>query len=82
MKFEDIKNESERKFSDISSEFSREYVYPAGVGTSTISVHIDCPIGLHVSKSGHYIIDAQGTTHYVPFGFIHLHWKADPNIVV
>ena len=39
-------------------------------------------IGLHVSKSGHYIIDALGLTYYIPNGFIRVYWKADPQIVI
>lgn len=94
MKFEDIKNQSNREFKDISSEKYRYYVYPGYVGTitdgglselvNTINRVINNPIGLSVSKSGHYVIDNKGTTHFMPFGFVELTWKPKdgrPNVV-
>jgi hypothetical protein len=91
IQFSDIKNTSDRDFKDISTEKCRIYTYPGYVGAikedgidsliNTIDIIIQHPIGLHVSKSGHYIIDAKGSTHFMPNGFIHLLWKANPNIV-
>ena len=70
MRFDEIKNTSQREFKDISSEEYRRYVWPEGI------VFIPNPIGLSVSKSGHYVIDSDGVTHFIPFGFIELAWKA------
>lgn len=66
-------------FSDISSEEYREYVFPGGE-----IVKIESPLQLNVSKNGHRLFDAQGVSHYVPQGWIHLRWKVksgQPNFV-
>lgn len=67
-------NESTNKFVDISSELTRTYVFPNG--DSTVDVTIYNPTHLSVSTSGHRIFDAQGESHYIPKGWIHLKWKA------
>lgn len=95
MKFDEIKNTSERIFKNISSEAYRTYIYPGFVGNfvkdgkpqlvNTITQTIFNPIGLSVSKSGHYVIDTNGVTHFFPFGFVELNWIAkenQPNIVI
>jgi hypothetical protein len=70
-KFEGLNNGTDMEFSDISSEKYRTYKFPSDV------VHIEEPIALHVSKSGgHRVLDADGTSHYIPAGWIHLYWKA------
>jgi len=65
-----FKNESDNKFVDISSEEFRKYDFDNN------SVTIDQPLWLSVSSGGHRIFDAQGISHYVPKGWIHLSWKA------
>lgn len=96
MIFDDIKNDTTyREFKDISSEDYRKYIYPGIPGlivedkvssiVNTIEVFISDPIGLSVSKSGHYVIDSRGYTHFMPFGFVQLTWKPkkdNPNIVI
>jgi hypothetical protein len=63
---------SEMTFNDISSEEFREYDF----GSDNV-VRIDNPKQLNVSASGgHRILDGSGISHYVPSGWIHLHWKA------
>lgn len=73
-------NDSSLEFDDISSEIWREYLFKNGD-----IVRINCPTKLNVSKSGgHRIFDAMGISHYVPFGWLHLRWKAkdgSPNFV-
>lgn len=65
-------NESGLDFTDISSEEFREYLFESGV-----SVHIEEPLFLNVSDSGgHRVFDADGVSHYMPTGWIHLSWKA------
>lgn len=64
-------NQSTNKFVDISSEATRTYVFPGGD-----EVTITNPTHLSVSTSGHRLFDAQGTSHYVPKGWIHLKWVA------
>lgn len=74
-------NESGLDFSDISSENSRTYEFPDGS-----KVTVDNPLKLHASKSGSArIFDAQGVSHYIPAGFIHLSWTVKdgaPNFVL
>lgn len=68
----DFRNESTLKFSDISSEEWREYHFESGTVVRIVS-----PLRLNVSASGgHRIFDAQGESHYVPAGWIHLKWQA------
>ena len=68
---DDFKNGSSLKFTDISSEEWREYIY------KDRTVKIEGPLALNVSKSGgHRLFDEDGISHYVPSGWIHLRWKA------
>ena len=80
MLFDEIKNESNLKLNDISSESWREYDF------GDHQVHIDSPLALNVSKAGgHRVIDAEEVSHYVPKGWIHLSWMAkdgQPHIVM
>jgi hypothetical protein len=74
----EFKNGTDLKFADISSEKYREYVFPVGV------VRIENPLQLNVSKNGHRVFDAQGVSHYIPQGWIHLKWEVKegkPNFV-
>lgn len=74
----EFKNGTDLKFSDISSEQFREYTFPMGV------VRIENPLQLNVSKNGHRVYDGQGTSHYIPQGWIHLKWQVregQPNFV-
>lgn len=69
-----FRNESDLEFTDISSEAWREYQFQSGA-----IVRIEKPLRLNVSASGgHRIFDAQGESHYIPFGWIHLRWEAKP----
>lgn len=71
MKFSDLKNESDNKFVDISSEEYRLYEFAAS------TVRINEPLGLAVSDSGgHRVFDASGKSHYIPSGWVHLEWKS------
>lgn len=65
-----FKNNTDLKFTDISSEVYREYKFPGGD-----VVRIDNPVKLNVSKNGHRVWDQQLVSHYIPQGWIHLHWK-------
>lgn len=68
----DFKNESGLTFTDISSEEYREYRFESG-----FVISIDAPLRLHVSKSGgHRVFDSAGISHYIPFTWAHLIWKA------
>lgn len=69
-----LRNQSGLDFIDISSEEWREYEFLNGT-----KVRISAPLQLHVSDNGHRILDAEGTSHYVPMGWIHLSWHAKPN---
>ena len=68
--FQEVRNDSKLKFSDISSEAYREYHFSGGV------VRVDNPIALNVSKvGGHRIVDGSGASHYIPKGWFHLKWE-------
>ena len=56
---------------NIDDEQERLYLFPCGN-----IVTIDNPLYLYVSKSGHRIFDSDGVSHYIPYGWIHLAWKA------
>ena len=75
-------NESQYKFDDIGTELYREYEF-VDKGVRSV-VRIDLPLKLSVSPNGHRVFDAQGVSHYVPKGWIHLSWKVAegrPNFV-
>jgi len=68
----EFRNESGLVFTDISSEEYREYRFANGD-----RVRVAAPLWLNVSSAGgHRIFDASETSHYIPFTWIHLHWKA------
>ena len=64
-------NASGLEFTDISSEIWRQYEFQDG-----FTVRIDAPLRLHVSDNGHRVFDADGISHYIPMGWVHLSWKA------
>lgn len=67
----DFRNGTNFEFSDISSEQYREYVFPGGD-----CIRITKPLKLHVSESGgHRIFSGDGTSYYIPAGWIMLSWK-------
>jgi hypothetical protein len=61
---------------DISSEEYRTYDFSDGG-----SITIKKPLRIKVSENGHRILDADGVSHYVPKGWIHLYWEGDPPFV-
>lgn len=75
-----FENATDLEFKDISSERYREYRFRGGD-----VVRIEAPLKLNVSESGgHRIFDAEGVSHYIPAGWIHLSWVAkdgEPNFV-
>lgn len=79
-----MKNTSQHKFTDITSEEWREYIFPTPEGRF-VKRRIDNPTHLSVSESGgHRLLDAAGVSHYIPKGWIELAWKAkegQPNFV-
>lgn len=58
-------------FIDISSEKARTYYFP---GNESVTIYD--PQFLNVSRSGHRLLDAEGNSHYIPKGWVHLVWKA------
>lgn len=62
-------NKSGLEFTDISSERVRIYKFPGGD-----IVRIDGPKKLHVSSSGGHRVFANDGCHYIPAGWIHIHW--------
>jgi hypothetical protein len=65
-----FRNESNLVFTDISSEAERTYTFPGGD-----VVKVQGPLQLNVSPSGGHRVFAQDGCHYIPAGWIHLHWK-------
>jgi hypothetical protein len=64
----------EIKWSPLSSEQWREYVYPDGS-----TYRINNPSKLHVRNSGaHNVVDEAGVVHYVAKGWIALRWAVYP----
>lgn len=61
------------KEKDISTELRRTYRFPNGA-----IVVIESPVVLIVSENGHRIADVKGNGHYVPTGWVHLHWENKP----
>ena len=76
----EFKNATDLEFVDISSEQWREYQFLGGE-----KIRISAPLKLNVSENrGHRIFDANGISHYIPAGWIHLKWKVKngaPNFV-
>lgn len=66
-------DEANLSWNDISSEEYRVYNF------GNNEVQINKPLKLNVSRSGgHRLFDEQGTSHYIPAGWVHLYWKARP----
>jgi hypothetical protein len=66
----ELRNKTELKFTDISSEIKRTYIFP------DTSVEISCPQWLSVSTSGgHRILDALGDCWYIPPTWIAIRWE-------
>jgi len=72
-KYEPIEEKDMNEPKDISTELRRTYTWSDG---STIT--IESPVSLITSAGGHRIADANGNGHYVPIGWIHLHWVNKP----
>ena len=66
-----------RDWVDISSEKWRRYDFG-----NLDRVTIQSPQKLFVSESGHRVLDSEGVSHYIPYGWIHLSWKGDPPFVL
>lgn len=58
---------------DISTELRRTYTWADGA-----TITIASPKTLIVSENGHRISDALNNGHYVPNGWIYLHWENKP----
>ena len=66
----ELRNGTNHEFVDISSEEFRDYVFPGNE-----IIRVSDPQFLHVSRSGHRLVDGEGRSHFVPKGWIHLTWK-------
>ena len=66
----DIINKGSYDFIDISNEEWRKYEW------IDYSLTLEGVQWLAVSDSGHRLLDAEGTSHYIPYGWKHLTWKA------
>jgi hypothetical protein len=73
-------NHGSYDFIDISSEMYRTYDYIKIVDDEPVLVGlmIENPQWLAVSKTGHRILDIDGDSHYIPYGWIHLTWTVRP----
>lgn len=71
-------NKTNLEFIDISSEEHREYIF------DNITIRIEDPSQLNVSKNGHRIFTTDGISYYIPLGWRAIKWKAkigQPNFV-
>jgi hypothetical protein len=70
--FKDLRNGTDHKFDDISSEIYREYHFSDGYVK-----RIDHPIALNVnySSGGHRVWDAYGKSHYVKGDWKDIVWE-------
>ena len=59
-----------KKIKLAGKETFRTYVFPGKE-----EVTINEPQFLIVSDNGHRVYDAQGVSHYIPYGWIHLYWE-------
>jgi hypothetical protein len=76
MTFEEIlpRLPEEMNWKNIGTEEHRTYQFP-----DEQYVTIKFPIALAVAESGsHRRVVAGGLSHYIPSGFIHIEWKANP----
>lgn len=67
----ELNNKTDKKFIDISTEEFRTYYWSGGS-----SVTINDPQWLSIGETGHRVLDLLGISHYIPYGWIHLNWKA------
>lgn len=51
-------------------ELWREYRFPGNE-----IVRLEEPVTLIISDNGHRIVTADGMSHYIPYGWIHLSWE-------
>jgi hypothetical protein len=64
-----------RNWSNISTNQYRVYEFPGGH-----KVRLEKPLKLFVSESGgHRVFTADGISHYIPTGWIHLYWEVGEN---
>jgi hypothetical protein len=57
------RNQSDRKFTDITDESVRTYLFANG-----FKLVLADPIALHISKSGHYVAQTSGVVTFIPYG--------------
>jgi hypothetical protein len=71
----EFKNESSNKFDDISQETYRTYEFV--VDGKIVPIRIEHPLMLSVPSNGHRVYDANGISHYIPKGWLHIHWGVE-----
>ena len=59
-------------FNDLSDEQYRVYDF------GTHQIRLKNPMKLNVSENGHRVYTADGISHYIPKGWIHLYWQVKP----
>jgi hypothetical protein len=62
------------EFTPINNEAFRTYVFANG-GKVTITAPVSLSVRRKPEGDSHRIIDAEGTSHYIPAGWIHLFWR-------
>jgi hypothetical protein len=63
--------EDNLNFADIRAEQWRQYHF------KDYRKLIKSPVALHVSKNGHRVLDADGFSHYIPYGWYDLTWRVE-----
>lgn len=68
-----LKNESDNKFFDVSTEEFRIYEFP---NKEIVKIYEPVAVSVNKESGSHRILDNNGISHYIPSGWIHLFWKA------
>jgi len=68
----ELRNQGSYNFLDISTEEWRCYIWDV----NGEEYWINNPQWLAISETGHRVLDAKGISHYIPFGWHLLKWKA------
>ena len=85
LSFKDFNNGSNLKFSDISSETYREYVYKEKEDITIIKIINPVALNVNPISGGHRVWDANGVSHYIKPGWKEIRWevkKGEPNFVL
>lgn len=76
----ELNNKGVHRFMNISYEEWREYQFK-----NKETIRLEEAQWLSISKSGHRVLTKDGISHFIPFGWIRLKWKArdgEPHFII